>query len=135
MASAHDTKYRLTYQAASLSMLPMGLDLLGNSLKDARGALGWSLRVAEEKTGVSNAYLSQLESAKIKQPSPKVLHKLAEAYGLSYALVMEYAGYPIPAEAQLSGPEQRFMSRIGRTTGSEQEKLVEYLCFLRSRKR
>ena len=104
-------------------------------MKEARTALGWSLREAEEKTGVSNAYLSQLESAKIKQPSPNMLHKLTEAYGLSYALIMEYAGYPVPAEAQPSGPEQRFMSRIGRTTGAEQEKLVEYLRFLRSRKR
>jgi transcriptional regulator with XRE-family HTH domain len=112
----------------------MELELLGKVLKEARAALGWSLREAEEKTGVSNAFLSQLEGAKIKQPSPNVLHKLTEAYGLSYALVMEYAGYPVPAEAQFSGPEQRFMSRIGRITGSEQEQLVEYLRFLRTRK-
>jgi HTH-type transcriptional regulator, competence development regulator len=116
-------------------IVSMELELLGKTLKEARTALGWSLREAEEKTGISNAYLSQMEGGKIKQPSPNVLHKLAETYQLSYALVMEYAGYPVPAEAQFTGPEQRFMSRLGRTTGSEQEQLVDYLRFLRSRKR
>ena len=112
----------------------MELELLGKVLKDARTALSWSLRDAEEKTGVSNAYLSQMEGAKIKQPSPNMLHKLAEAYSLSYALVMEYAGYPVPVKAQFKTTEHRFMSRLGRTSGSEQEALVEYLRFLRTRK-
>jgi len=133
-AYALQRKNCLTYQASNAIFNIMELELLGKSLKDARTALGWSLREAEEKTGISNAYLSQLESAKIKQPSPNMLHKVAEAYCLSYALVMEYAGYPVPVEAQFSNPEQRFMSRLGRTTGPEQKALMEYLHFLRSRK-
>lgn len=112
----------------------MDLELLGKTLKEARAALGWSLRDAEEKSGVSNAYISQIESAKIKQPSPNMLHKLAETYHLSYALVMEYAGYPVPEAAQFTTTEHRFMSRLGRVSGTEQKALVEYLQFLRTRK-
>ncbi|MGC4074009.1 MAG: helix-turn-helix transcriptional regulator [Nibricoccus sp.] len=109
--------------------------MLGKQLREARTALGWSLREAETHTKVSNAYLSQLEGAKIKAPSPNVLHSLSEVYTLSYAMLMEYAGYPVPAEAQITGTEQRFMSRLGRTSQSEQQALLEYLRFLRTRKR
>ena len=62
---------------------------------------------------MSNAFLSQLEGAKIKAPSPNVLHNLSEAYKLSYAMLMDYAGYPVPVEAQPTNTEQRFMSRLG----------------------
>lgn len=113
----------------------MDLTSLGNYLKDARTARGWTLREAEDHTGVSNAFLSQLEGARIKQPSPHVLHKLCESYELSYALTMEYAGYPVPEETQLKSTEQRFMSRLGRTSNSEQHALLEYLNFLRSKRR
>lgn len=113
----------------------MDLERLGTALKEARAARGWSLREAEEKTGVSNAFLSQLEGGKIKQPSPNVLHKLCEAFDLSYALIMEYAGYPIPAEAQFKSGEQRFMSRLGCTSAGEQDALLEYLSFLRTKRK
>jgi transcriptional regulator with XRE-family HTH domain len=110
------------------------LAALGALLRDARSALGLSLREVETKAGVSNAYLSQLEGAKIKQPSPAILHKLCEAYGASYSAALEYAGYPVPNENQ-SSAKQRFVSRLGRTTPDEESALVEYLQFLRTRKR
>ena len=46
--------------------------------------------------GISNAYLSQLETGKVQSPSPIVLHKLSELSGLPYAAVMQDAGYPLP---------------------------------------
>jgi transcriptional regulator with XRE-family HTH domain len=113
----------------------MNLELLGSTLKDARATLGWTLRDAEEQAGVSNAFLSQLEGGKIKQPSPNVLHKLCEAYQLSYALIMEYAGYPVPTEAQFTSGEQRFMSRMGNVSTAEQNALLEYLSFLRTKRK
>jgi|GEM_PF-1915389 transcriptional regulator with XRE-family HTH domain len=134
-ASASVLKDCLTSQATELLFACMDLPLLGKQLREARTALGWSLREAETHTKVSNAYLSQLEGAKIKAPSPNVLHSLSEVYELSYAMLMEYAGYPVPAEAQITGTEQRFMSRLGRTSQSEQQALLEYLRFLRTRKR
>jgi len=67
-------------------------------LRTARERKGLTLRAVEQATEVSNAYLSQLESGKIKQPSPIVLHKLSQLYGISYADAMRFAGYPLPNE-------------------------------------
>ena len=50
---------------------------LGQYLWDLRQAAQLTLREVEEASGVSNAYLSQLESGKIQKPSPVILHKLA----------------------------------------------------------
>ncbi|MGE8453902.1 MAG: helix-turn-helix domain-containing protein, partial [Pseudomonadales bacterium] len=57
-----------------------------------------SLRQVEEQSGkeVSNAYLSQLETGKVTQPSPNVLHTLAELYGIDYIYLMQLANY-LPA--------------------------------------
>jgi transcriptional regulator with XRE-family HTH domain len=103
-------------------------------LRDARNRLGLSLREVETKTEVSNAYLSQLEGAKIKQPSPQILHKLCELYRVSYPMALEFAGYPVPNPSRTSA-HARFATRLGRTTPDEEEALLEYLQFLRSRKR
>ena len=117
-------------------MSPMKADLvaMGVMLRDARNALGLSLRDVEAKADVSNAYLSQMEGGKIKQPSPAILHKLCEIYGASYSLALELAGYPVPDRSQ-STARERFASRLGQTTPEEESALVEYLRFLRSRKR
>jgi len=125
----------LDIASSSARLLLMDLILLGKQLREARDSRGWSLREAEGITGVSNAYLSQLEGAKIKAPSPHVLHGLSKAYELSYAMLMEYAGYPVPEEAQVTGAQERFMSRLGRTSASEKSALLEYLRFLRTKKR
>lgn len=125
----------LDIASSAVILLLMDLILLGKQLREARDSRGWSLREAEGATGVSNAYLSQLEGAKIKAPSPHVLHGLSKAYDLSYAMLMEYAGYPVPEEAQVTGVEARFMSRLGSTSASEKTALLEYLRFLRTKKR
>src|SRR5882724_11405520 len=65
----------------------------GKGLKTARELNKLSLREVETATGISNAYLSQLENNKIKKPSPHFLHKLAALYGIGYELLMESAGY------------------------------------------
>lgn len=45
-----------------------------------RKKMGLTLRQVEEKTGISNAYLSQLENGKIKKPSFKIVSKLFELF-------------------------------------------------------
>ena len=106
---------------------------LGKYLRSLREAAGLTLRAVEEKTGVSNAFLSQLESGKVKQPSPITLYRLAEVYGVAYGTLMEYAGYPVPEvsvdNASTNGP----FHRLGRLTEEEEQSLLEYLMFLRSR--
>ena len=110
---------------------------LGVVLSDLRSAKGFSLREVEQATGnaVSNAYLSQLENGKIKKPSPNVLHSLAEVYVVPYETLMEKAGYLLPSEGQNSGRRRRLAAfAIDDLTAEEEEELLKYLAFLRSRK-
>jgi SOS-response transcriptional repressor LexA len=53
----------------------------------------WSVRSIATKAGLSNAYLSQLETGKVKQPLPDVLKRLAEALRCPYEDLLCAAGY------------------------------------------
>jgi len=110
---------------------------LGAVLADLRTAKGFSLREVEEATGkaVSNAYLSQLENGKIKKPSPNVLHSLAAVYAVPYEALMEKAGYLLPSEGNKGKNRTRLaVFAIDDLTAEEEEELLKYLAFLRSRK-
>lgn len=52
-------------------------------LKEARKKLGLTLRQVEEATGISNAYLSQLETGKIKNRSMTIVYKLSQIYAIN----------------------------------------------------
>ena len=108
---------------------------LGVVLTDLRRAKGLSLREVEEATGkaVSNAYLSQLENGKIKKPSPNVLHSLAEVYVVPYEALMERAGYLLPSEDGGRRRKRLAAFAIDDLTAEEEEELLKYLAFLRSR--
>jgi len=93
-----------------------------------------TLRDVEEKTGISNAYLSQLENNKILHPSPSVLHKLAECYGLSYEQLMTLAGYPSLSEKEKLIPARRIKSSLEDLTPEERERVSEFIQFLKSRR-
>lgn len=107
---------------------------LGNRLKEARLAKELSLRAVEEATGISNPYLSQLESGKVKQPSPVTLHNLAELYGVSYSDLMVLAGYPVPSRKKIDPDADRLLARFGSVSDEEADALSEYLSFLRKRR-
>jgi transcriptional regulator with XRE-family HTH domain len=107
---------------------------LGPFLRAARERRALALRAVERATGLSNAYLSQLESGKIRQPSPVVLHKLAELYEVPYGVMLEQAGYPAPAGERVSGAPVIVDSRLGPLNADEEAALKEYLDFLRSRR-
>ena len=66
---------------------------LSKKLSRLRKLRGKTLRALEEETGISNAYLSQLENGLVKRPRPHVLHKLADYYGVPYEDLMAAAGY------------------------------------------
>lgn len=108
-----------------------GAKNFGEYLKAARQRKDLSLRAVEEAVGISNAYLSQLEQGKIKQPSPVVLYKLCQLYELSYSEVMQMFGYPMPDDADGSVTHS---SRIGPVTEEEEDQLIDYLQFLRSKR-
>ena len=108
---------------------------LGNFLASTRTNRGLTLRDVERMSGVSNAYLSQLERGRIKQPSPNVLHTLAACYGISYALLMERAGYPVPKREGAAEAIEGLAARLGAVTPAEEDALADYLSFIRRRAR
>lgn len=111
---------------------------LGIRLRAARERAGLTLREVEERTGISNAYLSQIESGRIREPSPRMLHRLAELYGESYTELMELAGYPVPDQREKERPRDGALQargRLGSVTREEETELLEYLKFIRARAR
>lgn len=67
--------------------------VLGDILRRARTQCGFSLRQVEQRSGISNAHLSQIERGSIRRPDIALLMELAELYQLDYRLVAEWAGY------------------------------------------
>jgi len=106
---------------------------LGKYLKDIRNSRGYSLREVERLTGgkISNGYLSQLENGDIARPSAVMLHRLAGAYGVDYADMMERAGFVGESQAPAN---RAATSVLGELTPDEEEQLLNYLGYLRSQK-
>jgi HTH-type transcriptional regulator, competence development regulator len=112
---------------------------LGEYLASIRTDRRMTLRQVEEATNkvVSNAYLSQIENDKVQQPSPNVLHALAEIYAIDFGELMERAGHITPpmkrGENQRHGRVATFANH--NLTPEEEAELVRYLKFIRSSKR
>jgi transcriptional regulator with XRE-family HTH domain len=111
---------------------------LAKELTKIRGLRGISLRQAEKETGISNAYLSQLENGKAENPSPHILLQLAEFYEVPYESLMESAGHLQPTDANkqarrnVSGVQAALMSTP--LDEDEQEKVAEFVEFLRTQR-
>lgn len=111
----------------------------GEYFKALRNTKNLSLREVERATGISNAYLSQLENDKIKQPSPITLYKLASLYEVDYEILMEKVGYPTSNSSSQEKKESKesginSYGRLGKITQSEEVALLEYLAFIRRKK-
>ena len=111
---------------------------LGTYLANVRVTKRMTLREVEEATNreISNAYLSQLENGRISKPSPNILHSLSKVYGIPYEVLMEKAGYITVVSSR---SEKKRHGRIPtfaheNLTVEEEEELLEYLAFLRSRR-
>ncbi len=65
-------------------------ETIGQMLRRLRGDT--SLRGVQRLTGISNAYLSQIEKG-IRHPGPKVLRRLAALYGVGVQDLFKKAGY------------------------------------------
>jgi transcriptional regulator with XRE-family HTH domain len=108
--------------------------VLGEELRRLRLEKGVTLREVEKATEISNAYLSQLENGKAEQPSPRVLHKLAEFYGVSYHGLMESAGYLRPSPVVQQGKVGSVQAALMSSDLSEDEErtVSQFIHFLRS---
>ena len=112
----------------------------GAYLKDLRDAAGLTLRDVEEQSGgvVKNGYLSQIEKGLINKPSPGILFELAEVLGVSYRILLIYAGHRVPEE-QVT-PDQRAIADLplrafAELDAEDRQALIEYAAFLRQRKK
>lgn len=65
----------------------------GKLLRKIRKSKGFSIRQLEMYSGVSNAYISQLECGERGIPSPDIIRKLADALKFNYQDLMIAAGY------------------------------------------
>ena len=112
---------------------------LGTYLANIRKVKRLTLREVEDATGkeVSNAYLSQLEHGRIAKPSPNILHSLAEVYGIPYEMLMEKAGYIVAKGTRKNNKKHGRIatSAIANLTPEEEDKLLDYLAYMRSRKK
>jgi transcriptional regulator with XRE-family HTH domain len=64
-----------------------------DKLRDLRKLKGFTIRELADRSGVSAAYISQLENGNRGIPSPEVLMKFSEGLNVSYSELMEIAGY------------------------------------------
>ena len=76
-------------------------------LKKLISNFGLTLRQVQEATGISNAYLSQLENGKIKHPSAQVLYSLSKLYGCNIEDLLIDAGMIKEDERVVPSLEQR----------------------------
>lgn len=112
---------------------------LGATLKDARKNVGLTLRQVEEMTDISNAYLSQLENEKIKNPSVHILSKLSSLYKVSLKTLLSNAKMIDKNEAQQEEINLSFAQKIAfraeDLSEDERNDVLKYLEFIKSRKR
>jgi transcriptional regulator with XRE-family HTH domain len=120
---------------------------LGQYLWTLRKAVNMSLREVEDASEkkVSNAYLSQLETGRITNPSPAILHEIAAVYvarlpknasvSCSYERMMELAGHIRPSSPGPTKKTSRLPTFAGeQLTPEEEDDLLKYLAFIRMRK-
>ncbi len=119
----------------NISPTPSDRGPLGTYLWDTRQALGWSLREAQEATSVSNAYINQMETGKIKNPSPSILQKIADAYKAPYHHLMELAGHikPSTGSAKRRGVLPTSTLADVELSKDEEQEVRQFISFLKMR--
>lgn len=102
---------------------------LGKYISRIRRSKCFSIRELEKRTGISNAYISQIETGKVKEPSCNKLFKISEALCVPYEILMEKAGYYSPMNQSVV-----VTNSIGELSDEEEEKLLDYLEFIRRKR-
>ena|ERR1700741_3051799 len=109
-------------------------ETLGTVLRLARESKTYTLRYVEDKTGISNAYLSQLENDKIKKPAADTLFKLSEIYNIAFNYLLQKAGL-VEKNKNYNHSVGRFIFSKDNLTGAEEEELIRYLQYIRSKQK
>jgi len=107
---------------------------LGQTLREARALVPFTLRQVEDITGISNAYLSQLENDKIAKPSANVLSKLSEVYNTPFETLLKSANIIENRNRTVPPLLKDLALRAKNLSPEEEEELLKYLTYLRSKK-
>ena len=108
---------------------------LGSTLKELREIHRFTLRQVEEATGISNAYLSQLENDKIAKPSANVLYKLSNIYKVELDTLLAAAGIIEKKSSSNKLLNAVALSSDSSLTKEEEEALLDYLRFIRQKQK
>jgi transcriptional regulator with XRE-family HTH domain len=110
---------------------------LGDFLKASRKATGLSLRGVEARTQITNGYLSQIESNSVPRPSPNVLFKLSEVYGVDYNDLMRRAGHHVATDSKAERPTALAgipLRALEELSDDEAAELRNYLAFIQQKR-
>ena len=105
---------------------------LGSTLKELREIHRFTLRQVEEATGISNAYLSQLENDKIAKPSANVLYNI---YNVELDTLLAAAGIIEKKSSSNKLLNAVALSSDSSLTKEEEEALLDYLRFIRQKQK
>ena len=112
------------------------METLGKTLKTTRENVSLTLKDVEIATGISNAYLSQLENDKIKKPSANVLYKLAKVYKINLNVLLTAAGIIEKADQKTEENPQTMLEKEiafykDKLSIDEEKEIVEFIKFLK----
>lgn len=115
------------------------METLGKTLKITRENVSLTLREVEIATGISNAYLSQLENEKIKKPSASILYKLANVYKIDLNVLLCASGIIEKNDLKEAKSKQSLLEREiafykDKLSEEEEKEVVDFIKFLRYKK-
>ena len=99
---------------------------IGAYLKTLREKRELSLRDVERLANISSGHLSMVEQEKVREPSPRILHSLADLYNVSYVGLMKRTGY-LPSGLPEDRPAASVAFRGAERLSPEQRKLIQRL--------
>jgi transcriptional regulator with XRE-family HTH domain len=105
--------------------------IVADVLRRARAHQRLSLRQVEQRIGVPNAHISQIERGVIRRPDVAILMELAELYELDYQLLAQWAGYLDPdatrTSSKLAGMALRLFASLDPAAQHEALNMLEEL--------
>lgn len=75
----------------------MSADEVGQAIRQAREAKGYSLRELSQRSGVDHSYIGYVEKGQIESPGAGKLQQLAEALEIDLEDLYGLAGYTAPS--------------------------------------
>lgn len=94
-------------------------------------------RVIKRGGLVSYAYISNIESRRVSNPSPVILRTLALIYNVDQEMVLEKAGYLDRKRPKLEEDVAftLMLKEVTRMTDEEKQSLLDYIDFVKSRRK